>query len=257
VYYNYRYYSPELGRWLNRDPIGEGGGRNQYGFVGNDGINRWDYLGMAPLYLMKWVQNTHGSVERHPYSWYQTAAYIPEQGYGGRDQKQWNVSKKYASVVSRLTMNPSSLKAYQFGSTSMPKKSPFHHLQMSHGINIDLKIRNASCRSGKVKVDVKIKVFFIGVPGGGTSGSYARFTPSNLLPNKRIVAICGSNIGSSPFAKKSYETCIPLKEVKFIGQTEIGFGWYHYGVNSSSYRAGLTTNASATGAVDVSISCVK
>ena len=26
VYYNYRYYSPELGRWINRDPIGERGG---------------------------------------------------------------------------------------------------------------------------------------------------------------------------------------------------------------------------------------
>ena len=26
VYYGYRYYSPRLGRWLNRDPIGEWGG---------------------------------------------------------------------------------------------------------------------------------------------------------------------------------------------------------------------------------------
>jgi RHS repeat-associated protein len=46
VYYNYRYYSPELGRWLNRDPIEERGGPNLYGFVGNDGVNGWDYLGM-------------------------------------------------------------------------------------------------------------------------------------------------------------------------------------------------------------------
>ena len=26
VYYGYRYYSPNLGRWLSRDPIGERGG---------------------------------------------------------------------------------------------------------------------------------------------------------------------------------------------------------------------------------------
>ncbi|WP_339132906.1 MAG: RHS repeat-associated core domain-containing protein [Candidatus Electrothrix sp. GW3-4] len=45
-YYGYRYYSPELGRWLSRDPIGEDGGLNLYGFVGNDGINGWDYLGL-------------------------------------------------------------------------------------------------------------------------------------------------------------------------------------------------------------------
>ena len=30
VYYNYRYYSPELGRWTKRDPIGEQGGLNLY-----------------------------------------------------------------------------------------------------------------------------------------------------------------------------------------------------------------------------------
>ena len=35
VYYNYRHYSPALGRWLSRDPIEEQGGRNLYAFVGN------------------------------------------------------------------------------------------------------------------------------------------------------------------------------------------------------------------------------
>jgi len=42
VYYNYRYYSPELGRWLSRDPIGENGGYNLYAMVGNDPVNYWD-----------------------------------------------------------------------------------------------------------------------------------------------------------------------------------------------------------------------
>jgi RHS repeat-associated protein len=43
--YGYRYYDPKLGRWPNRDPIGERGGVNLYGFVGNDGVNWWDFLG--------------------------------------------------------------------------------------------------------------------------------------------------------------------------------------------------------------------
>ena len=34
-------------RWLSRDPLGEEGGINLYGFVGNDGINDYDYLGLA------------------------------------------------------------------------------------------------------------------------------------------------------------------------------------------------------------------
>jgi len=44
--YGYRYYSPETGRWISRDPIEEEGGINLYGFVGNDSLNGWDYLGL-------------------------------------------------------------------------------------------------------------------------------------------------------------------------------------------------------------------
>ncbi|MBA4182342.1 MAG: type IV secretion protein Rhs, partial [Anaerolinea sp.] len=47
VYYGHRYYSPSMGRFINRDPIAEAGGLNLYGFCGNDGINRWDYLGQS------------------------------------------------------------------------------------------------------------------------------------------------------------------------------------------------------------------
>ena len=49
VYYGHRYYSPTLARFLNRDPIGEAGGMNLYAFVGNDPVNRWDVLGLAPI----------------------------------------------------------------------------------------------------------------------------------------------------------------------------------------------------------------
>jgi|GEM_PF-2787027 len=45
--YGYRYYNPVTGRWPSRDPIQESGGLNLYGFVGNDGVNSWDYLGLA------------------------------------------------------------------------------------------------------------------------------------------------------------------------------------------------------------------
>jgi RHS repeat-associated protein len=45
VYYNFRYYSPELGRWLSRDPIEEDGGYNLYGMVGNNPVDYWDELG--------------------------------------------------------------------------------------------------------------------------------------------------------------------------------------------------------------------
>jgi len=45
-YYGYRFYDPGAGRWLNRDPIGENGGVNLYGMVGNDAVNWVDVLGL-------------------------------------------------------------------------------------------------------------------------------------------------------------------------------------------------------------------
>lgn len=44
-YYGRRYYLPETSRWLNRDPLGERGGLNLYGFVNNNSINFFDVLG--------------------------------------------------------------------------------------------------------------------------------------------------------------------------------------------------------------------
>ena len=38
--------APGLSDWLSRDPIGENGGINLYGFVGNDPLNQIDFLGL-------------------------------------------------------------------------------------------------------------------------------------------------------------------------------------------------------------------
>ena len=48
-YYGYRYYTPQTGRWINRDPIDERGGLNLFGFVGNDGVGKWDFVGLSLL----------------------------------------------------------------------------------------------------------------------------------------------------------------------------------------------------------------
>ncbi len=46
IYYGYRFYNPNLGRWINRDPIAEAGGINLYGFVLNDPVNFIDPTGL-------------------------------------------------------------------------------------------------------------------------------------------------------------------------------------------------------------------
>jgi len=49
-YYLYRFYDPNLQRWLNRDPIQEVGGWNLYDFVQNKPIMNYDALGWVSLY---------------------------------------------------------------------------------------------------------------------------------------------------------------------------------------------------------------
>jgi RHS repeat-associated protein len=45
LYFGYRWYVPETGRWLSRDPIEERGGINLYSFVRNNPVGKVDVLG--------------------------------------------------------------------------------------------------------------------------------------------------------------------------------------------------------------------
>jgi len=42
-----RYYSPNLGRWVSSDPIGERGGRNTHAFVRNSPLGSFDATGLV------------------------------------------------------------------------------------------------------------------------------------------------------------------------------------------------------------------
>jgi RHS repeat-associated protein len=66
VYYNYRYYSPELGRWLSRDLIEEDGGVNLYAMVSNNPIDNWDRYGLWSFY--KWLYTGDGNASDESYN---------------------------------------------------------------------------------------------------------------------------------------------------------------------------------------------
>uniref|UniRef100_UPI00146F9E5F RHS repeat-associated core domain-containing protein n=1 Tax=Comamonas composti TaxID=408558 RepID=UPI00146F9E5F len=51
LHYNrYRYYEPETGRYLSKDPIGLGGDWNQFAYAGEDPINFADPEGLETVY---------------------------------------------------------------------------------------------------------------------------------------------------------------------------------------------------------------
>ena len=66
-YYGYRYYDSSNGRWLNRDPIGELGGFNIYGFVENDGINWVDSLGLEVFVGARGLNSRGGNAAVHTF----------------------------------------------------------------------------------------------------------------------------------------------------------------------------------------------
>jgi len=69
-YYGFRYYSPDTGRWVNRDPIGEQGGVNLYAIVANNPVNLWDPFGLES-YIVYGTSGFHtyghvGIISRNP-----------------------------------------------------------------------------------------------------------------------------------------------------------------------------------------------
>jgi len=75
VYYGMRWYSPSMGKWLNRDPLGEKGCFDVYCFVSNDPADRLDKLGLLEV----WFERNR----RHPiYGPIAGGAWSQPRGFG-------------------------------------------------------------------------------------------------------------------------------------------------------------------------------
>ena len=102
-YYGYRHYSPELGRWLSRDPIGEGGGENLFAFVENNPTRKIDLLGWVAI---TWSRKRGGFSQREKKILKSSLkSAISNAARFGPDAKKYrNVFRKLMLSVSRLLL---------------------------------------------------------------------------------------------------------------------------------------------------------
>lgn len=96
AYYGARFYAPDLGRFINRDPIEEEGGLNLYGFCGNDGINAIDYLGQKSLFSRFWTKFRHTVISAALYA-------VPGFGPGLATMYNVSVGGRYGGIRGALT----------------------------------------------------------------------------------------------------------------------------------------------------------
>ncbi len=96
LYYGFRYYNRSSGRWPSRDPIGENGGLNLYGYVFNNPINWIDALGLDVTVHSRDVSGTGGT---GAHSWTEVSDTSGRNSYSGIKDANGNlgVKKDYPS----------------------------------------------------------------------------------------------------------------------------------------------------------------
>jgi RHS repeat-associated protein len=101
-YYGYRFYDPNLRRWVNRDPIQEEGGLNLYELVLNDPINSENSDGLAP------PQRQPPSPQRQPWKVPPPKVPLPWNYNNTTNWPSWPISSPVTNLVNhcQFTLTP-------------------------------------------------------------------------------------------------------------------------------------------------------
>lgn len=110
IYYGYRYYNPSLGTWQNRDPIGEWGGVNVYGFNYNDPVDIMDASGLSAYGdLIDWVGSFFdysGPAYSPPLMPFQKPEDMTLPSMGSQIQNNFGDGRSAGQIVEKLMDEP-------------------------------------------------------------------------------------------------------------------------------------------------------
>ena len=184
-YYGYRWLGD--GRWLNRDPIGEAGGRNLYACVANRVVMRIDKLGMASVSSGAYevdpdLTSRGGGTEEYnktwrPLSytaWAQATLDYPDSGCIGELKLAVRVSSLGNALTTATIGGGTNLEAIP-----LPDKTdgdaPNGHVSYEWKMKLD------GCKDGQCAVEYKNMRFEIRLKGGGTGArSMTRIMQSHI-----------------------------------------------------------------------------
>jgi RHS repeat-associated protein len=99
-YYGYRYYSVNLGRWINRDPIEESGGYNLFSFIQNDPSNNIDNLGLIiPTDSSGNIDYNYYNPYAEPSNWPDIPGYEPNYRQSAIEEYVYSYIKTYDAAA--------------------------------------------------------------------------------------------------------------------------------------------------------------
>ena len=240
VYYGYRYYDADMGRWINRDPIEESGGNNVYGFVGNDGINKVDLLGLKWKFSFFRVPDPigggtpHMSIEGHLSS----GGVVQETKWeGGR---RLTGPKNFCSIYGTCTrealpsienrFNPhiyvdtdlaAFQKAYRKGSALQPSGELRYKVWLSGGKQGDPVVITADWI---VMITGNVTMLVKGKPTSVPAGSFTINNPSKIVKYDKEVNEKGELLFKSGQIKSN---CFVYKKPIHIATVEVGMQYMH------------------------------
>jgi len=145
-YYGYRYYSPSLGRWLSRDPIGEYGGDNLYGFVGNRPVDRVDRIGLLTMAPGTWFDDKCGGYHQEfTYSGF-AGVVIQSVTIEFQVTKMGVLAQDGKTCCSPISGNPG-------------RSVKYETIGRSGSIDLNSRPRNSNCTVGWARVSFVAKVY--------------------------------------------------------------------------------------------------
>jgi len=235
-----RYYSPGQGRFLGRDPKGEAGGLNLYGFVANNPVNRWDYLGMVTM-MPAFSAGYRQDVETLPNDCTVTTIFAPDDMAGGDGAEyiydQWSTCP---SGVDPSDPAPAPIIAGGggvFGQIAGGDNVAPNNTE--HPDCAGLRQQAANARSTR---DKHVRHFQNG-------GQYALAASRNLSAQD-IISMAGIGASASAAARHQYLRGLPTQSVQ-----QLGLGAERY--SNATYRARVAGRvAGSVGGVFVAVDVV-